>query len=136
VNRAANLLALSGLHLQLWAKVDKFESGDEVYCRVSPDDINWTTVKTWTNADDDNTYHFYDIDLSTQAPYSSEFWISFASGMDHKNDHFYVDDLLIVGQSIAYEIVSTAGSKEIRADIVIDGGNVSIHSWQIGGQLQ
>jgi hypothetical protein len=133
VKRAADLSGQSGLHLQLWAKVDKFESDDEMYCRVSPDDNNWTTVKTWTDADDDNTYHLADIDLS---PYtmSSEFWIVFDSGMDHQNDYFYVDDLRIVGTSIAYEIVSTAGSEETRADIVIEDGDVSIRAWQMERQ--
>ena len=133
VKRAADLSGQSGLNLQFQAKVDKFESGDEMYCQVSPDDTNWTTVKTWTNADDDNTYHLTDIDLS---PYtmSSEFWIAFESGMDHRNDYFYVDDLRIVSTGIAYEIVSTAGSEETRADIVIQNGDVSIRSWQMERQ--
>ncbi len=134
VKRAADLSGHSGLHLQFQAKVDKFESDDEMYCRVSPDGTNWTEVKTWTDADSDDTYHFYDIDLSSQAPYSSEFWIAFDSGMDNNNDYFYVDDLSIVGPSIAYEIVSSAGDEEIRADIVIEDGDVSIRCWQMERQ--
>jgi len=133
VNRAADLSGQSDLHLQFWAKVNRFEAGDEMYCKVSPDDIVWTTVKTWTSADSDDTYHLVDIDLS---PYtmSSEFWIAFDSGMDKKNDFFYVDDLRIVGTpgAIAYEIVSTAGNEGTRADIVIENGEVSIEAWQMG----
>ena len=133
VKRAADLSGQSAPHLWFQAKVDKFESSDEMYCKVSPDGINWTTVKTWTNSDDDNTYHLTDIDLSPYAM-SSEFWIAFDSGMNHKNDLFYVDDLRIVSTGIAYEIVSTAGSEEIRADIVIQNGDVSIRSWQMERQ--
>ncbi len=132
VDRAADLSGLSGLHLQFWAKVRSFEGGDYVECLVSPDDSQWTTVKTWTSADSDNTYHFVDIDLS---PYtmSSEFWIAFDSEMNNRNDYFYVDGLRIVG-AIAYEIVTSAGNERTRVDIVIRDGNVSIRSWQIERQ--
>ena len=132
VNRAADLSGKSSLRLQFWAKARSLEGSDEVYCKVSPDDTTWTTVKTWTSADSDDTYHFYDIDLS---PYtmSSEFWIAFESGMNNNSDFFYVDDIEIVGStSVAYEIVSIAGDKRTRADIQIDGGNVTINVWQIG----
>ena len=135
VRRAADLSGESDLHLQFWAKVNGFEANDEMYCLVSSDYALWTTVKTWTSADSDNAYHFVDVDLS---PYtmSSEFWIAFDSGMDHKKDYFYVDDLRIVKVvgAIAYEIVSTTGDERTRADIVIEAGNVSIRSWQIGRQ--
>jgi len=134
VKRAADLSGRSGLHLQFQAKVDRFELGDEMYCKVSPDSTNWTTVKTWTDTDDDDTYHLSDIDLSTYTM-SSEFWIAFESGMDNNNDYFYVDDLRIVDtSSIGCEIVSTAGNEEIRADIVIDAGAVSIRAWQMERQ--
>lgn len=132
VDRAADLSGKSSLRLQFWAKARSLEGNDKMYCKVSPDDTTWTTVKTWTSADSDDTYHFNDIDLS---PYtmSSEFWIAFDSDMNNDSDFFYVDDIEIVGStSIAYEIVSVAGDKRTRADIQIDGGNVTINVWQIG----
>ena len=134
VERAANLSGQSGLHLQFQAKVSAFEGDDYMECLVSPDDTNWTAVKTWTSADSDDTYHFVDIDL---APYtmSSEFWIAFDSGMNSNKDYFYVDDLRIVW-AIAYEIVSSAGSEKARADIFIQDGNVSISSWQMERQQE
>ena len=132
VKRAGDLSGQSGLRLQFQAKVSAFEAGDYMECLVSPDAISWTAVKTWTSADSDDTYHFVDIDLS---PYtmSSEFWIAFDSGMNNKNDYFYVDDLRIAG-AIAYEIVSSAGNEMTRADVVIQEGNVSIRSWQMERQ--
>ncbi len=132
VKRAADLSGQSGLRLQFQAKVSSFEGGDYMECLVSPDAISWTAVKTWTSADSDDTYHFVDIDLSPYAM-SSEFWIAFDSGMNNKNDYFYVDDLRIAG-AIAYEIVSSAGNEMTRADIVIQEGNVSIRSWQMERQ--
>lgn len=128
VERAADLSGQSGLRVQLWAKVDSLEGADYVEALVSPDHTNWTVVKTWTSADSDDTYHFVDIDLSPYAM-TSEFWIAFDSGMNNKNDRFYVDDLRIVG-AIAYEIVSSAGDGTTRANVTVQNGNVAILSWQ------
>ena len=128
VERAADLSGQSGLHLQLWAKVNSLEGADYVEALVSPDHTNWTVVRTWTSADSDNTYHFVDIDLSPYAM-TSEFWIGFSSGMNSGNDRFYVDDLKIVG-AIAYEIVASAGGGTTRANVTVKSGNVAILFWQ------
>lgn len=136
-SRAADLSGQSGLRLQFRARVRTFEPGDEVYCLISSDGSQWTTVKTWTSADSDNTYHFYDIDLS---PYtmSSEFWIAFSSGMNAKNDYFYVDDLTILGGgagvgpgAAAYEIVSVAASITTTTVVLIEGSEMAVLSWVI-----
>jgi hypothetical protein len=132
VDRAADLSGQSDLRLQFWARARSFESGDTVDCLVSPDDRNWTVVQTWENGDDDNTYHFYDIDLS---PYtmSDEFWVAFRSGMGDNRDYFYVDNLEIVDSdsgSSEYEIVSTAEDMAVWAVVRIEEGAVSVLSWQ------
>ncbi len=128
--RAADLSGQSGLRLQFWAKVNSFEGGDSIDCLVSPDDETWTTVQTWTSADSDNTYHFYDIDLSLFAM-SDEYWVAFQSGMNHQNDYFYVDDLKITAPFVVYQIESSAGDKTITAVVKIADTNVSIISWQV-----
>ncbi len=129
VDRAADLSDYSGLRLQFWAKVRSFEAGDEMYCLVSPDDSQRTTVKTWTGADSDNTYHFYDIDLS---PYdmSSEFWVAFDSEMGDNKDYFYVDKIEIVGV-VTYDIVSTAAGRTVRATVEFEDSELIILSWEI-----
>jgi hypothetical protein len=93
VDRALNLSGQSNVHLQFWAKVNSFESGDFLELLVGPSG-SMAVAKTWTNADSDNTYHYVDIDLS---PYtmSSEFYIAFDAQMSDTGDYFYVDDLLI-----------------------------------------
>lgn len=139
VDRAADLSGYSGLHLQFWAKVRSFEhngdgdngdeDNDEVYCLVSPDDNQWTIVKTWTSADSDNTYHFVDIDLSSYTM-SSEFWIAFDSEMGDEKDYFYVDKIEIVGAA-TYEIVSTAAGRIVRATVEFEDNELVVLSWQI-----
>ncbi len=130
VDRAADLSGQSALRLQFWAEVRSFESSDYMECLVSSDGETWTTVQTWTSADSDNTYHFYDIDLS---PYtmSSEYWVAFQSGMNNRNDYFYVDDLKITAPFVVYQIVSTVGDRTIRAVVEISDTTVSILSWQV-----
>ncbi|MFH1647982.1 MAG: hypothetical protein ABID71_09975, partial [Chloroflexota bacterium] len=56
---------------------------------------SWTVVYTWVNGNDDNAYHFYDIDLS---PYSltSRFWIAFQANMADTADYFYVDNIEVL----------------------------------------
>ncbi len=129
VGRAADLSGCSGLRLQFWAKVGSFEADDEMYCLVSPDDSQWTIVRTWTSTDSDDTYHFYDIDLS---PYDmrGEFWIAFDSGMGDKKDYFYVDEIEIVG-AVTYEIVSTAAGRTVRATVEFEDSELIVLSWEI-----
>ena len=91
VDRAADMSGQSDAHLQFWAKVVSFESGDFMDLLVGPSS-SMTVVKTWTNADSDGIYHFVDIDLS---PYtmSSELYVAFDAQMSGTGDQFYVDDL-------------------------------------------
>ncbi len=96
--RAADLSGQYGIRLQFWAKVDSFEPGDEAGLQVSPDGVTWTSAKTWTSADSDNTYHFVDVDLSSY-DVSSEFWVGFVASMSAGNDRLFVDDLRLVRPS-------------------------------------
>ncbi len=63
---------------------------------------SFTTRATWThggtgNYTDDNTYHFFDLDLSQfGGGGQSSFWIAFKSNMGDTSDYFYVDDIKIV----------------------------------------
>jgi hypothetical protein len=129
MDRAADLSGCSGLHLQFWAKVRSFEADDEMYCLVNPGGYQWITVKTWTSTDSDDTYHFYDIDLS---PYDmwGEFWIAFDSGMGDQKGYFYVDKIEIVG-AVTYEIVSTAAGRTVRATVEFEDSELIVLSWEI-----
>jgi hypothetical protein len=129
LDRAADLSGYTNLRLQFYAKARSFERNDEMYCLVSPDDTHWTVVQVWRNGDDDNQYHFFDIDLS---PYemSGEFWIAFDSEMGDNSDYFYIDDLKITGGSSYYEIISDAGEKTTTVTLEMNEGSAVILSWE------
>ncbi len=116
-------------NLQFWAKATGWDPGEGAQCLISPNGIDWTAVYTWVNGDDDNTYHFYDIDLS---PYnlSSEFWIAFDSNASATSEYFWVDDLKIKPYP-PYGIVSKAGDGIIKAVVKIVDSNLSLLSWWV-----
>ncbi len=129
IDRAVDLTGYSNIRLQFWAKVRSFERNDTMYCMVSPNDTDWTSVYVWDRNDSDNTYHYYDIDLSS-IPVSGEFWIAFDSEMSGNNDYFYIDQIVITALG-GYEIISTAGERTTRVTIEITGETVSITSWEL-----
>jgi len=130
IERSVDLTGKSDVHLQFYAKVDSFESGDTMSCLVSSNYVDWTVVKTWDSGDSDNTYHAVDIDLST-FEMSSEFWIAFDSGVNRNNDYFYVDYLTIGGSGGSVLIQSVAGEKTATAKVRLLEGTVSVLSWEV-----
>jgi hypothetical protein len=100
VDRAVDLSGHSNVRLQFWAKADSFESGEYVECMIY-DGIAWDVVATWVDGDDDNIYHFFDIDLSGY-DMSSVFYIAFDAQLSNTHDYFYVDDLQILEPAVYY----------------------------------
>jgi hypothetical protein len=103
VSRAVNLGQQVSAYLVFRAKVDSFEPGDSVICRVSPDGTTWTTIYTWDDTASDGIYHYYNLDLNSYG-LTDVFYISFKSAMDSSSDYFYVDDLKIVWPAATGEI--------------------------------
>ena len=127
VKRSVDLANETLVRLHFWAKVNSFESFDRATCRISSDNATWTTVYTWTTAADDNTYHYYDIDLSLYS-LTSRFWIAFDADMDAADDYFYVDDLDIVSLK-GFGITSAASDRVIKAAVDIRDGAVNVLYW-------
>jgi hypothetical protein len=107
--RSVDLTHQVNVHILVRAKVKNFEGNENATCRISNDNISWTTVHTWINdaSTDDNEYHFYDIDLSSYQM-TSPFWISFNANMSGTGDLFYIDKLEVVWMAelpirVAYE---------------------------------
>lgn len=100
VNREVlNLSNYDELRLTFYAKrSDNWEWGDRLQLKVSSNELAWTTIKTWYRGDVGTSYQAEDVDLS---PWVSEsttwFRIRFDSDMSYANEHFYVDDVEIVG---------------------------------------
>ncbi len=95
IARPVDLSAYEAPKLTFWWKAYSWESGDKAYFFVSSDGVHWTPVRTWANGQDDNHYHQEEIDLSSYAGGSSQFWIAFDAGMSSTGDYFYIDDVWI-----------------------------------------
>ncbi len=128
IDRAVNLSGRSGVHLQFWAKTNSFEAGEAAYCLVSPDGSAWHTIQTWVDGDDDDTYRFYNLDLS-EFDMSGEFFIAFDAQMSNSSDYLYIDDIKIVVPG-TYDIDSEAGDISLDVKVNLQGDPVSILSWQ------
>jgi hypothetical protein len=126
--RSVDLAGNVVVNILLWAKVNSFEAGETATCDISSDNITWTTVYTWTNADDDNTYHYYEIDLSSY-DLTSQFWIAFNAHMSGTGDYFYVDDLEVVSMN-GFGITALAGDRVVKAVVDI-GGGMTVLSWYL-----
>lgn len=125
--RAVDLSCRSSATVEFWARVDEFDDDDQVEVQVSPNNSNWTTVRTLTEDDDDDTYRFESIDLSPFTM-SSEFWIAFDADIEEDDGKLFVDDLKIIGHDW-YEISVTAGDETVLAKVVLRGGGAEICRW-------
>jgi hypothetical protein len=120
VNRAVDLSSAVSAHLRFWAKVNSFEGSENATALISPDGTDWTVVRTWTIADSDNTYHFYDINLSSYS-LTSQFWIAFKANMGQTTDYFYVD----------YLDITYTHPTETIAEVDLDEGKIIITSTEV-----
>jgi len=132
VKRGVDLLGESNVYLILRAKAKSFKKDDTAECLVSSGSENWTTLRTWVDGEDDDTYHYYQFNLSSYAT-EGQLWIAFAAHMPGKGAKFYVDDLrvVVINRPIDYEIVTTVGEVTIRAGVAISGEARPVVSWVI-----
>ena len=96
MERQVDLSGATSVRLNFWAKVNVFESNDTAVVWVSPDGVNWTDVMLFTSAQSDNVYYPYSIDLSG-FQMTPNFRIAFDANMNQSGDHFFVDDIEIIG---------------------------------------
>ena len=64
--------------------------------KFAPDGVNFVTVLTINPGDDDNLYHFHDIDLSSFAM-TADFRVELRSDM--KRGKLWADDIEVIGVS-------------------------------------
>jgi hypothetical protein len=101
--RQVDLSSHPNAQLRFWAKMNDFETEDYVDVRVSTNLVEWNTLRTFVNGEDDNTYRSYTFDLSGYGG-PSTFYIAFDAGGLNKTyqyyhwnyDYFYVDDVEII----------------------------------------
>jgi hypothetical protein len=91
-----NLLSAQNVHLTFSAKVNSFESSDKALVKVSPDGVTFTTVKVFTSADSNNTYRYYDLDL-TSFMMTTTSRIAFDAEMSSDVDYWFIDNIQVTG---------------------------------------
>jgi len=96
LQRTVNLSGAQNVRLTFWAKVRSFESSDKALVRVSSDGVTFTTVKVFTSADGNNTYRYYDLDLTSFAM-TATFSIAFDAEMSSTGDYWFIDNIQITG---------------------------------------
>ena len=64
--------------------------------QVSTNGTTFTTLRTWTLADSDNIYKFYEFDLTSYLP-ATTLYIRLDANMNATADFFYIDDITIIG---------------------------------------
>ncbi len=93
--RSLNLSGQSGVRLRFWAKASGFGASHTAVVQVSSNGVDHTTVRTWTVADSDGVYRYYDFDLSGFAMTSS-FSVAFAANMPSTVPKLFIDDIQVL----------------------------------------
>ncbi|HEX5367821.1 MAG TPA: S8 family serine peptidase, partial [Dehalococcoidia bacterium] len=92
VTRTLSLSGYSGATLTYWAKAYSWESGDGASVQVSTNGSTWTTLQSFSNGQDDNAYHQYQVNLSAYGG-DATVYLRFQGQMSATNDYFYVDSI-------------------------------------------
>jgi hypothetical protein len=132
VRRAFDPYGEANVYVTFRAKAESFEPGDTADCLASANGENWTVMRTWEDGEDDNTYRYYQLDLSAHAA-TNRLWIAFDANMSKMGDKFFVDDIraVVINRPIDYEVFTTVGEVTIRAGVAIVGEERHITAWEI-----
>ncbi len=122
IRRAASS-TLPNQRIQFWAKAESFEAGETATMSVSTNGIDFTTVRTWVQAEADGVYRFEDIDVASFGT-STEFWILFQANTSGVGDLFFVDDLKIISQALSSPIAEHSDTKGPGA-LLVDGSVIT-----------
>jgi len=93
VDRQADLSRLNSATLSFYAKVSNFEGSDFADVLIKGKG-KWKVVKTFTAADSDNAYHYYEFDLP-QRTLTNKSWIAIDTEMSSTDDELYIDEIKI-----------------------------------------
>ena len=97
MRRTVTVNGAAGLSLHFRARVQSFEDTDAALVRISTDGTTWTTVKTFTAADSDDTFHAHTVDLSAFDGANTVI-VRFDAEMSSASDTIYLDDVVLSGR--------------------------------------
>ena len=94
LRRVVDVSGLTDVRLQFSGKLKSFEGSDRADVRVSGDDTNWTTIRSFIHDDDDEQYHDYDLVVPDVG---ETLYIRFDAGMNGKSDYWFIDNVQVTG---------------------------------------
>jgi len=89
--------ASTSVRLGFWAKVNSFEGSDRADVLVSADGANWTLLRSFTSAQSDNQYHYFEDEIPGSLITGAQIHIAFDAAMNASNDNLYLDDIRVTG---------------------------------------
>jgi hypothetical protein len=114
LTRQVDTAGITDLNLSFASKLRSFENSDRAYVQVSPNGSNWTTLKTFVNGEDDNTYRDYTFDIPFEA---DTLWIRFNGDMSSSRyDYWYVDTVSVTGNVASQPPVAVDDSGSTAED--------------------
>jgi len=111
IARPTDMTGMTDAYVRFWAKADSFGASDFVNCAIF-DNTDWNYVQTWVDGDDDNTYHYFEFDVSGM-DMSIEFYVTFYAELSGPGANFYIDDV---------QFAAIAGQGGIARDYFESGG--------------
>ena len=79
--RQGNITGYNHPYLQLKVRATDFVEGDEVYCKVSPDGVNYITAHTWEYGNDTEEGYYMPVEISLEGLYdwstTDRIWLRF-----------------------------------------------------------
>lgn len=112
----------STLRLGLWVKVDSFEGSDQALL-LAKTTGSFATLATFTPAQSDSRYHFYEFDLTGLLP-ASQVTLALDAAMNASNDNWFVDDLRLTATQGPTPPVADAGPDQSVTDVDNTGAEI------------
>jgi hypothetical protein len=127
LQRSLDTSAHQTLRLSYWTKLKSLESGDRGLVQVSSDGVNWQTIRSHENGEDDDTWRFQEIEFSTPGDRT---YIRFDAAMSQSgrwwrpnHDYWYVDEIQVEGV-----ILNDREPIGLRDAFVVDQGQTLVVS--------
>ncbi|HZE96062.1 MAG TPA: Ig-like domain-containing protein [Planctomycetota bacterium] len=92
MKRSLNVAGLSTVRVKFSAKGASFEAGETGVVLVSFNGTTWTTLKTFTQAEANNTWRSFDLPVVMTG---TTLWVAFDANMSGTGDNWYIDDVSV-----------------------------------------
>lgn len=122
--RTANVGGVQGVRLGFWTKINSFEASDQALVKVSADGGPAATLVSYTSANSDNVYRYYEFDLAALFPGATQLQLTFDAEMSATDDNWCLDDIRLTGEIGNILPIADAGPDRVASDYDGDGAEV------------